>query len=184
MGRYAYLVEGRNVINCVSCHLLVSDRPPCFQIFFFLLHGILKTIYLFSLSLFPFISTYSFFIQIPLSSFTYSFWFLTFFICFYFLLFFIFSYFSCFYFCLLASFRLDLIFELFFLYSVASSFVLFRSILFSQSKFVRLQLSSGMSFAFNVCTVHTTDGGGEDADSSFSYLFLICLRPILVANFT
>ena len=40
------------------------------------------------------------------------------------------------FFCLLASSRLDLIFALFFLYAVASSFVLFRSILFSQSEFV------------------------------------------------
>jgi hypothetical protein len=41
-------------------------------------------------------------------------------------------------------FHLDLILVLFFLYSVASSFVLFRSILFSQSKFVHLQLASSI----------------------------------------
>jgi hypothetical protein len=150
----------------------------------FLLHGILKTIYLFSLSFPLSFSTYSFFIQIPSSLFTYSFLFLTFFICFYFFLFFIFSYFSCLSFCLLASFHFGLIFVLFFLHSVASSFVLFRPILFSQSKFVRLQLPSSMSFVFNMCAGHTMDGGGEDADSRFSYLFLVYLTPILVANST
>jgi hypothetical protein len=81
-------------------------------------------------------------------------------------------------------FRPDLIFVLFFLYSVASSFVLFRSVLFSQTKFVRLQLSSSMSFAFNIRTEHTMDGGGENADSKFNCLFFIYLTPILVANST
>jgi hypothetical protein len=82
----------------------------------------------------------------------------------------------------MASFRLDLIFVLFFLCSIASSFVIFRSIQFSQSEFIHLQLSSSMSFAFNIRTGHNVDGGGEYADSRFNYLFLRYLTPILVAN--
>jgi hypothetical protein len=82
----------------------------------------------------------------------------------------------------MSSFHLDLIFVLFFLYSIASSFVLFRSILFSQSEFIYLQLSSSMSFVFNIRTEHRVDGGGKDADSRFNYLFWSYLTPILVAN--
>jgi len=82
----------------------------------------------------------------------------------------------------MASFRLDLIFVLFFIYSVAFSFVIFRSVRFSQSEFIHLQLSSSMSFAFNIYTGHSVDGGSKYADSRFSYLFLRYLTPILVAN--
>jgi len=82
-------------------------------------------IYLFIFSFFPSIVFDLFFFHSDSFLFIYySFLFLTFFICFYFYLFFIFSYFSCLCFCLLASFNFDLIFVLFFLHSVASSFVL------------------------------------------------------------
>jgi hypothetical protein len=82
MGRYSYVVERRNVINCVSCHLLVRDRPPWFQIYFFLLHAILKLfIYFlcFSLALYFFRLISFSILMIPSYLFTYSFWFLTFF---------------------------------------------------------------------------------------------------------
>ena len=41
-----------------------------------------------------------------------------------------------------------------------------------------------MSFAFKVRTRHSMDSGGEDADSRFSYIFLVYLTPILVAKST
>jgi hypothetical protein len=151
----------------------------------FLLHGILKTNYLFIFSFFPFIFFDLFFFHSDSFLFIYLFIFvfhvlhlLLFLSILYFLLFLLPFFLSP---CLI-SFLFNFVFL--FLHSVASSFVLFRSILFSQPKFVSLQLPSSMSFAFNICTGHRMDGDGEDADSRFSYIFLVYLTPILVANYT